>query len=242
VPAYQERRFIERTLRTMPGGVDLIVVVDDGSTDGTADRVRRVVDPRIRLIVHERNRGVGAAIVSGYRCALAEGADILVVMAGDNQMAPEDFDSLVAPVLYGQADYSKGNRLAHHLAHDMPWGRRTAGRWLGLLTASATGLSISDSQCGYTAISAAAARNIPLLDLWPRYGYPNDLLALLAARRLRVVEVPVRPVYRGEASGVRAWHAFIVAYVVFRRWWSDRRRSRVPTTLTQPAAGSIPGD
>jgi glycosyltransferase involved in cell wall biosynthesis len=217
VPAYQEGRFIARTLETLPRGVDLVVVVDDASTDGTADCVRQIRDPRIRLIVHEQNRGVGAA------------------------MHPEDFEVLIAPVLHNDADYVKGNRLTHRLSHDMPWGRRIAGRWLGRLTAYATGLCIGDSQCGYTAISAAAARGLPLGELWPRYGYPNDLLGLLSARQFKVVEVPVRPVYLGESSGVRAWHAFVVAYVVFRRWWRERRRTHLVAPPPEPAHEPIPG-
>src|SRR4051794_813697 len=113
VPCFRESRLIERTLAGMPDFVDLIVVVDDASDDGTAEVVRGIADPRIELVVHAQNRGVGAAIVSGYRAALAADCDVLVVMAGDAQMSPEDLIHVVEPVALGQACYVKGNRFRH---------------------------------------------------------------------------------------------------------------------------------
>jgi dolichol-phosphate mannosyltransferase len=182
----------------------------------------RCSDPRVTCLSHEVNRGVGAAIVTGYRAALADGHDVLVVMAGDDQMDPVDLEPLVRAVLAGAA-YAKGNRFAHAEAHRMPLLRRAGGELLSAATRAATGLAVSDTQCGYTALSASAARELPLEELYPRYGYPNDLLGMLAARGLSVVEVPVRPVYADEASGVRAWHAAAVLGVIARRWARERR-------------------
>lgn len=218
VPAYQEGRLIADTLRGVPAFVDHIVVVDDASKDDTARAVGRVADPRIVLLEHPENRGVGAAIASGYVRALELGADILVVMAGDNQMDPADLPRLLAPLCNGEADYVKGNRFLHPDVKCMPWPRRVAGSGLARLTRLASGLSIDDSQCGYTALSKAAAQRIPLSELWPRYGYPNDLLLLLGRVGCAVREVPVRPVYADEKSGVRPWHALVVAAVIARRW------------------------
>src|SRR5205814_9742656 len=107
----------------------------------------------------------------------------------------------------------------------MPLPRRVAGCALATLTRGATGLSIDDSQCGYTALAAHAARALPLDDLWPRYGYPNDLLGLLAAGGFSVIEVPVRPVYAGVRSGIRPWHAAVVAFVVARPQVVERERA-----------------
>jgi glycosyltransferase involved in cell wall biosynthesis len=218
VPAYREEHLIAETLRRLPPCVDDIVVVDDASPDGTSDAVRAVSDPRVTLLRHPENRGVGAAIVTGYQRALDRGADILVVMAGDNQMDPDDLALLLEPIHAGEADYVKGNRFLHPEVRAMPWPRRLAGRWLARLTSLASGLDVDDSQCGYTALTASAARRIPLAELWPRYGYPNDLLLLLARAGCRVREVPVRPVYANEQSGVRPWHALVVAGVILRRW------------------------
>ena len=222
VPCFREARLIERTLAGMPAFVDLIVVVDDASDDGTAGVVLGLKDPRVELVVHAQNRGVGAAIVSGYRAALAADCDVLVVMAGDAQMAPEDLSRVVEPVLLGRASYVKGNRFQHARKVDMPLARRFAGRVLAIATRLATGLSVDDCQCGYTAISRAAALGLPLDDLWPRFGYPNDLLGMLAARGLSVVEVPVRPVYADERSGVRAWHAISILLLIARRYLRER--------------------
>ncbi|HEX2670061.1 MAG TPA: DUF1501 domain-containing protein, partial [Polyangiaceae bacterium] len=148
--------------------------------------------------------------------------DVLVVMAGDAQMAPEDLSRVVEPVALGRASYVKGNRFWHARKTDMPLARRLAGRVLALATRLATGLAVDDCQCGYTAISRAAALGLPLDDRWPRFGYPNDLLGMLAARGLSVVEVPVRPVYGDEQSGVRAWHALSILLLIARRYVRER--------------------
>ncbi|HEY3498411.1 MAG TPA: glycosyltransferase family 2 protein [Polyangiaceae bacterium] len=221
VPAYCEERLVGRMLARVPSGVDRIYVVDDASPDATSDAVRNAGDPRVVCLRHVENRGVGAAIVTGYRAALRDGHDVLVVMAADDQMHPDDLAPLVRAVLAG-ADYAKGNRFVHAEARRMPLARRTAGRVLSWATRRATGLAVSDSQCGYTALSARAARALPLGELWPRYGYPNDLLGMLAARGFRVVDVAVRPVYADEKSGVRPWHALSVLGVVLRRYLRER--------------------
>jgi glycosyltransferase involved in cell wall biosynthesis len=217
VPAYREERLIARMLARVPAYVDAIYVVDDASPDGTLAAAGRVPDPRIKLVRHADNRGVGAAIVSGYRAALADGHDVLGVMAGDDQMHPDDLQPLVSAVLAG-ADYAKGNRFVHAEAGKMPLARRLGGHFLSLLTRRASGLRVSDTQCGFTALSARAARALPLDELWPRYGYPNDLLLLLAAHGFRVTEVPVRPVYADERSGLRPWHVVNIAGVIGRRY------------------------
>jgi glycosyltransferase involved in cell wall biosynthesis len=200
--------------------VDLVIVVDDASSDGTAQAALAVGDTRVCCVQHARNAGVGAAIVTGYRAALERGADVLIVMAGDDQMDPRDLPSLLDAVA-GGADYVKGNRFRHPLAADMPRARRVAGRLLSAATRLATRLAVDDCQCGYTALSASAARSLPLAALWPRYGYPNDLLGMAAAQQLKVSEVTVRPVYADENSGIRAWHAAVVLYVIGRRWYKE---------------------
>lgn len=217
MPAYNEARLIERTLRGVPSFVDLVYVVDDASRDTTAERAAAVGDTRVRVIRHRENRGVGAAIVTGCYRALDDQADLVAVMAGDDQMHPADLEPLLEAVAGSGADYGKGNRFAHPHSHQMPWLRRTAGAALSSATRLATGLRVTDTQCGYTVITARAARRLPLDSLWPRYGYPNDLLALLAAHGCRVVEVPVRPVYADERSGIRPWHALVILAILARR-------------------------
>jgi glycosyltransferase involved in cell wall biosynthesis len=225
VPAYREARLLGRTLTKIPAFVDAVYVVDDASDDGTPNIARGVGDPRVRCLVHAENRGVGAAIVSGYRAALGDGHDVLAVMAGDDQMHPDDLAPLVCAVLAG-ADYAKGNRFIHPDARLMPMLRRTGGKLLSLFTRVSTGLCISDTQCGYTALASRAATDLPLSELFPRYGYPNDLLGMLAARGHAVVDIAVRPVYADERSGLRPWHAARIPFIILRRWWKERRRQR----------------
>jgi glycosyltransferase involved in cell wall biosynthesis len=221
VPAFREARLLGRMLAKIPPFVDAVYVVDDASDDGTLDVARASGDPRVRCLAHDENRGVGAAIVSGYRSALDDHNDVLAVMAGDDQMHPDDLASLVGAVLRG-ADYAKGNRFAHPDARRMPALRRAGGELFSFLTRASTGLRVSDTQCGYTALSARAASQLPLAELFPRYGYPNDLLGMLAARGFSVMEVPVRPVYADEVSGLRPWHAAKIPLVIARRWWKER--------------------
>src|SRR5262245_60294297 len=116
VPAYREERLISRMLRRVPDFVDAVYLIDDASDDRTLERADALGDSRLRCVRHSQNLGVGAAIVSGYRRALDDGSELLVVMAGDDQMDPADLPSLIAPVARGQAEYAKGNRFSHELA------------------------------------------------------------------------------------------------------------------------------
>jgi glycosyltransferase involved in cell wall biosynthesis len=238
VPAFDEERRVGRVVSRIPQWVDRVIVVDDGSGDRTASVAQIAGGERTVVLRHPANRGVGAALVTGYRHALAAGADVIAVMAGDDQMDPDDLFRIVEPVAVGRAAYVKGNRFVHTERRRMPFFRRIAGRLLAALTRATTGLAIDDSQCGYTALSGRAAAELSLDDLWPRFGYPNDLLGLLAASGLSVAEVPVRPVYAGERSGVRAWHALVVAFVIARRWQKTRAtRNALPALTIRSRAG-----
>jgi len=111
VPAYNEEQLIEETINGIPKYVKKIYLIDDCSTDNTPEIVKRMTDPRIVPVRHDKNRGVGAAIVTGYKLALEDEMDIVAVMAGDNQMDPEQLPRLLLPIIEGKADYTKGNRL-----------------------------------------------------------------------------------------------------------------------------------
>lgn len=217
VPAYCEELLIAHTITDLPSCVGEIIVVDDASTDATVERARAVDDPRITILRHHKNAGVGAAIYTGYKAALQGSCDVFVVLAGDNQMDHADLAKVAAPILEGSSDYVKGNRLIHERATEMPVLRRWGTRGLAWFTSLACGIRIGDSQCGYTAISRRALYSLDLNDLWTGYGYPNDLLISLAARGLRIAECPVRPVYATEKSGLRAWHFASILGVIGKR-------------------------
>jgi len=206
VPAFDEEGLIGTTLAGIPEFVDHVFVVDDASRDATAERARSSGDARVEVISHERNQGVGAAILTGYRRALAAGIDVTCVMAGDNQMDPADLEAIAGPVAHGEADYAKANRLFTGRAWELiPHTRYLGNAVLSLLTKIASGYwHVADSQSGYTAI---ARETLDLLDLdriYERYGFPNDMLVHLNVINARVRDVPSRPVYGvGESSGIR---------------------------------------
>ena len=208
VPAYDEEALIGETLASIPEFVDRIYVIDDHSQDATAVRAQEVGDPRLEVIVHDRNEGVGAAIVSGYRRALAEGIDVACVMAADGQMDPADLETIAGAVARGEVEYAKANRLFTGQAWElMPRHRYLGNAVLSMLTKIASGYwHVADSQSGYTAISRAQLERLDLDRIYPRYGFPNDMLVHLNVWNARVRDVPSRPIYgHGERSGIKLW-------------------------------------
>jgi glycosyltransferase involved in cell wall biosynthesis len=209
VPAHDEEALIAATIAGIPELVDRIIVVDDGSTDRTVARARETGDARVEVLSHERNRGVGAATVTGYRHALAEGFDVVAVMNGDNQMDPDDLPSLVGPVARGEVDYAKANRLFTGQAWDViPRARFFGNAILSMLTKIASGYwHVADSQTTYTAISRELLAELDLGRVYTRYGFPNDMLVHLNVWNARVRDFPSRPIYGvGERSGIRYRH------------------------------------
>ncbi len=201
VPARDEQANLAHVIATMPTNVCAIVIVDDGSIDNTAQIANSVGDPRVTVLSRSPARGVGDAIVTGFRHALDRGADVVCVLAGDGQMHPDDLRALLAPIAAHKADFVQGNRLAWPGYHwHMPIDRHVAILLLGRLTRWASGYPIVDSQCGYIAITRETLLALPLDQLWHSYGYPNDLLIRLSEIGARVAHVPVRPVYQGQAS------------------------------------------
>lgn len=208
IPAYNEEKLIAHTVEGIPDYVDDIVVVDDTSKDRTCEIVEglKVNDDRVHLIRHEVNKGVGGAISSGYVWCRENDVDIAVVMAGDGQMNPDDLPAILDPVAENRADYSKGNRLVTGEA----WQKIPRKRYLGnaaltFLTKIASGYwHVTDSQTGYTALNKTALHLLPIEDIYPRYGMPNDFLVTLNIYNMRVTDVPVTPIYGiGEQSGIK---------------------------------------
>ena len=206
IPAYNEEHLIAATVTGVPEFVDRIIVVDDHSRDGTAAAVRSLDDPRVELIEHERNEGVGGAIITGYKRALEERLDVTAVMAADNQMDPGDLEELVVPVARGEVDYAKANRLFTGQAWQLiPRYRYLGNAALSLLTKIASGYwHVADSQSGFTALGLPMLELLDLDRIYRRYGFPNDMLVHLNVWNARVRDFPSRPIYGvGERSGIK---------------------------------------
>jgi glycosyltransferase involved in cell wall biosynthesis len=208
IPAYNEEKLLETTVAGIPAFVDRIYIVDDASRDATVGRAHTAAaaDPRITVLVHERNRGAGAAVITGYKRAVENDADIVCVMNGDNQMDPAEMLGLLMPVVNDEVDYTKANRLFTGEAWNLiPHYRYLGNAMLSLLTKIASGYwHIADSQAGYTAINRRMLELLDLENVYPRYGYPNDMLVHLNVWSARVRDIPSRPIYGiGEKSGIR---------------------------------------
>ncbi len=225
VPAYDEEKLIACTIESVPDLVDKIIIVNDASTDHTGEIVKQLAEnnPKLFLIDHKENQGVGGAIITGYKAARDAEIDVTVVMAGDAQMDPKDIIPIIKPVADGSADYSKGNRLFHGDAWRMiPHYRYLGNSFLSLMTKIASGYwHIADSQSGYTAISLLALRKLNLDNIYKRYGMPNDILIRLNQLDFRVRDVHIRPVYNvGERSGIRLMQVIPkISWILFKGFW-----------------------
>lgn len=197
IPARNEAEHLTEVLSTIPDFVDKVVVVDDGSTDGTG---KLAVNVELVTLTGE---GVGAAIDAGHRrmLELFDQEFVSVVIAGDGQMDPSDMENLISPIIEGKAHHSKGERLDR--AGKMPFYRRVGTFLLAILTTLACGQNISDPQCGYTATSSKVLKTWNWDKSWKGYGYPNWWLMRLAENGWRIKHVPVRAIYTGQRSGIK---------------------------------------
>jgi glycosyltransferase involved in cell wall biosynthesis len=203
MPIHNEEDHLERAISRVPLIVDLIIAVDDGSTDETWARLCAIESERLIPLRHERNRGVGAATKSGYARAMESDVDLIAVMDGDGQMDGCDLEALLDRAISG-VDYVKGNRFLHAESIDaMPATRYIGNRMFSWLTRMAARIEFSlDAQCGYTVIRRAALNRVRMDDLYDRYGFPNEMLFAVARAGLRIESAPVRSVYENEVSGI----------------------------------------
>ena len=222
VPAYNEEKLIGKVLKTIPTFVDHLVVVDDASQDHTGEVVRECQREDLRIIYLrlKSNQGVGGAIVAGYKWARDHEIEISVVMAGDAQMDPVDLPSLLEPIVEGEVDYSKGNRLFTGKAwRIIPKARYIGNAILTFLTKIASGYwHVADSQSGYTAIALKVLKTLDLDGIYKRYGMPNDILVKLNIYQFRVRDIPINPIYGvGERSYMKIYRViFTLSFLLLK--------------------------
>jgi dolichol-phosphate mannosyltransferase len=206
IPCYRVSRHAVRVVTEALEKLDHVFVVDDHCPEGTGDIIARTFpDDRVTVLRHSANRGVGAAMETGYLAALKAGYDILVKIDGDGQMDLAYLSALVQPIILGEADYTKGNRFyrRQYLAH-MPRVRLLGNSVLSLLTKASTGYwNLMDPTNGYTALHAAAAREIDWTKVAKGYFFESDILFRLNIARAVVKDVPIPARYGNENSNLK---------------------------------------
>lgn len=203
IAAYNEERFIAKVIDGIPGFVDYIIVVNDGSNDKTDDILTAYSNGKIYIENHKTNYGVGIATATGYRKSLELEADIAATMNGDGQMSPDDLVSLLEPLVDGRCEYVKGTRLTFPKPK-IPFIRYVGIRILTFLTKFSSGYrNITDSQCGFTAIKQETLKTLDLSKMYPYYGFLNDMLTKLNIMGARMLEVPVMAIYMPGTSKMK---------------------------------------
>jgi glycosyltransferase involved in cell wall biosynthesis len=207
VPAYNEERLIAKTIMGMPDFVDHIIVVDDQSKDKTSEAAKKTKHKHLVLIRHEKNTGLGGAIRTAVKKAKELGADIGVVMAGDNQMDPAYLPSLLDPICEEGYDFTKQNRFyATEGFANMPRHRVFGSIMLAFMTRVASGYwHIIDPQNGYVAYGPKVLEELNFEKITNGYALENDVLINLNILGMRIKEVPGKIVYADEQSDMNLW-------------------------------------
>jgi len=204
LPAYNEARALAAVVARIPAWVTGIIVVDDASTDDTLAVAQSLTDPRVTVLHHDDNRGVGGAMVTGFLAALDGGYDVVIKMDADDQMDAAELPTLVRPIELGMAEYVKGNRFRRTgRPPSMPGSRWFGNVVLSFLTKVASGYwHVFDPQCGFLAITAPTLRRLKLDGVARDYFFENDMLIRLNVIDARVVDVDTSALYGEEVSQV----------------------------------------
>lgn len=206
IPCYKVKNHIIDVLKGIPDFVDVVYIVDDACPEGTGTFVKaNNIDPRVQVLFHEVNQGVGGAVISGYQNAIEYGADVIVKLDGDGQMDPSNMAALIVPLIQGKAEYAKGNRFYDlETLKNMPASRIFGNAVLSFMNKLSTGYwDIFDPTNGYTAITQDIARRIPWTKVSKRYFFESDLLFRLNTYRAVVVDIPMDAKYGNEISNLR---------------------------------------
>ena len=211
IPCYKVSVHICDLIRKIGHEVDFIIVVDDSCPEKSGALVEKTFDdPRIRVLYHTANQGVGGAILTGYQTAIEIGANVIVKLDGDGQMDPELIPEFIAPILCGEADYTKGNRFFEiETVKQMPLIRLIGNTGLSFLTKLSSGYwNLFDPTNGFTAISAKVVEQLPVNKLSRRYFFESDLLFRLNILRAVIVDIPMLAKYGTEQSNLKVSREF----------------------------------
>lgn len=216
IPCYGVKDHILQVIAEIDQYVAHIYVVDDACPQQTGDYVKKHChDPRVKIITHDNNQGVGGAVISGYLSALQDNCNILVKIDGDGQMNPKIIRHFTKPIIEGKADYCKGNRF-YKLSHlyGMPKIRIIGNAILSLMSKSSSGYwHIFDPTNGYTAIHATLIRHIDTDKINKRYFFESDMLFHLYNLRAKIVDIPMKAIYGNEKSNL------VIRNIIFSFLW-----------------------
>jgi dolichol-phosphate mannosyltransferase len=210
IPCYRVHRHILAVIGAIGPEVETIYVIDDACPQQTGDYVvQECRDPRVRVLAHKINRGVGGAMVTGYLQALRDGADVVVKLDGDGQMDPGHIPMLVKPIIQGLADYTKGNRFYYlEGIQQMPLVRLIGNAALSFIAKFSTGYwDIFDPTNGFTAVHAKVLEHLPLEKIDKRYFFESDILFRLNTIRAVVMDVPLSARYADEVSNLKIFRS-----------------------------------
>jgi glycosyltransferase involved in cell wall biosynthesis len=206
IPSFRVTRHILGVLAAIGPEVTRIYVVDDCCPDQSGNYVEaNCTDPRVTVLRHAENQGVGGAVMTGYQAAIAERMEVIVKIDGDGQMDPSLLPAFVAPILAGEADYTKGNRFFDlEQIGNMPPIRLFGNAMLSLMTKLSSGYwNLFDPTNGYTAIHADAARYLPFAKISRRYFFESDMLFRLNTINAVVTDIPMDATYGDEVSNLK---------------------------------------
>lgn len=206
IPCYKVTRHVLGVIDAIDKSVERIYCIDDACPEESGKYITKMtMDNRVVVLTHRENQGVGGAVMSGYRAAIADGIDIIVKIDGDGQMDPSLLPDFVAPIVSGSADYTKGNRFWElSQIRQMPLLRRIGNLGLSFMAKASSGYwDIFDPTNGYTAIHASVASHLPLNSISRRYFFETDLLFRLNTLRAVVRDVPMDAHYADEESNLK---------------------------------------
>ena len=204
IPSYKVSKYILDVIKDIPEFVNHIVIVDDKCPQNSGQIAKTSTDNRVIICYHEKNLGVGGAVITGYKKALELNSDIVIKIDGDGQMDVNYMQKLIQPILDGKADYTKGNRFTDFKAlRAMPKVRLFGNSGLSFLVKAASGYwNLMDPTNGYTAINKHALEELDLDNIAKRYFFESDMLINLNIENAVVVDVEIPAKYGDEKSSL----------------------------------------